>query len=104
MNFKLPDITGGTDLIEHLAELGNCKQVGRESGWPVFVGLDHTDIRSYQKNMGFSLSPWEVKTLHRMSREYARIACTAFDPKSSAPYEIEDYQDRAKRIQDEIFK
>ena len=83
--------------------MGNCKQVSRESGWPVFVGLDHLEIRAYQENMGFRLTPWEVKTLHKMSREYARVACTAFDPKTTAPYEVESTQDRLKRIQDRMF-
>jgi len=91
-------------LVEYLSELGNCKMVGRENGQPIFVGYDHLDIRAYQQNMGFELTPWEVLTLHQMSSEYARSASTAFDPKTLAPYEVETAQDRAKRIQDEIFK
>lgn len=89
--------------MEYLSELGNCKTVGRENGQPIFVGFDHLEIRAYQKNMGFELTPWEVLTLHKMSSEYARSASTAFDPKTPAPYEIENAQDRANRIQDRIF-
>ena len=104
IKYTLPDIADGADLIGHLSEIGNCKQIASDNGIPIYVGLGHVDIRAYQQNMGFELTPWEVKTLHKMSKEYALVYCTAFDPKTPAPYEIETPQDRAKRIQDEIFR
>lgn len=91
-------------MIAHLAEMGNCKLVGRENGLPVHAPLGHADVRAYQLNMGFKLTPWEVKTIIRMSTEYAKVSVAAYDPKMPEPYKIESNKDRAQRIQDKIFK
>lgn len=57
----MPDIGNAGYLLAHLWEAGPT--LGDSS-------LNSTELRNYQENMGVTLSPWECKTLKRLSIDY----------------------------------
>ena len=59
---KMPDISGGEDLFQHLLDFGGCIK-----GSDV-RGLDWVNLHSWANSIGLEFTPWELETLHRLSQ------------------------------------
>lgn len=79
---EMPHLEWGEYLIQYLFELGPTVLTGMGVG-PV----DPPHIESWQRQMGLSLSPWEVKTLLRLSNDYAGEAASSTKPDRKPPFE-----------------
>jgi len=50
------------------------------------AAIDNTELRNYQENEGIRLSPWECKTLRRLSIEYLNESFKAAKPDCPPPF------------------
>lgn len=107
--YDYPDIAGGEDLVDHLSSIGFSKQ-----GLNGLVGMDWSDIHSWQNAMGLSLTPWEMETLHKLSDVHAKVSnisknkdCPApwvlIDKPNATKYDHETDDQRNERVNREIF-
>lgn len=95
----MPFVRGGEYLLEYLFEIGPTKPAGMGG----LVGLDEIDLVAWQSNHGVRLSSWEIKTIRRLSQEYASCAMESREPKMQPPYlPSRDgiSEDQRKRISD----
>lgn len=51
--------------------------------------LTHLELRAYQDNTGIRLSPWEVRTLRRLSSEWIAQSHKAEQADCPAPYVVD---------------
>lgn len=67
------------------------------------VPLDHAALRAWQDNTGVVLTPWQTRTLRRLSGEYAGALQDAEEPDCPSPWQPEiDELDRtevSKKVQ-----
>ena len=61
----MPPVEGAGHLAEYLFELGPTMAAGMGAG-PV----THQEIRAWQLNAGIELTPWESRTIRRLSSDY----------------------------------
>jgi len=82
-------------LITYLFDAGPV-----ESGGMGPAPLSHREIEAWQHNTGIELSPWEAKTLRRLSREYLAMAQDATSPSCPPPWRPEPIYEpeRAERV------
>jgi hypothetical protein len=78
---EMPDLAWGKYLIDYLLEVGPVMAAGMGSGPITF-----TEIRSWRKELGLRLSPWEVRTLRRLSLEYNSESQLATKPDRDPPF------------------
>lgn len=57
------------------------------------------ELRDYQSNMGVSLSPWECRTLRRLSIDYLNESHRATKPDCPAPFADSSDAERLKRAE-----
>jgi hypothetical protein len=50
------------------------------------VSISDLDLLAWQVNQGVDLSPWEVRTVKTLSREYAAMLSEATDANCPAPW------------------
>lgn len=95
----MPPVYAGEHLLEYLFEIGPAKAAGMGG----MIGLDETDILAWQTNHDMRLSSWEIRTIRRLSQEYAAASADSRSPQSQPPYlPSRDgiSQDQRKRISD----
>jgi hypothetical protein len=95
---EIPPIDSGQYLLDFLYEVGPVMQgdMGMKS-------LTHEELRNWQDNIGLCLSPWEVRTLFNLSREYGVQAQRSVKSDCVPPYgPIAHRAAVAKKI-DEVF-
>ncbi|NML61837.1 hypothetical protein HHL21_12275 [Massilia sp. RP-1-19] len=80
-------------LLKHFWQVGPT--LGDES-------INNTELRNYQENEGITLSPWECKTLRRLSIEYLNESHKA--TKRDCPPPFADSTDAARLKQAEILR
>jgi hypothetical protein len=78
---EMPQLEWGEYLIQYLFEFGPTVLTGMGSG-PV----SPPHIESWQRQLGLSLSPWEVRLLLRLSGEYAGESAAASKPDRPPPF------------------
>lgn len=61
----MPELQWGQHLIDYLLEVGPVMAAGMGS-----AALTFTEIRNWREELGLQLSPWEIRTLRRLSSEY----------------------------------
>lgn len=98
---EMPPLEWGEYLIGWLFEVGPTVFTGMGAG-PV----PPPNIESWQRQSGLTLSPWEFKTLLRLSAEYSGESSLATKPDRSAPFaESSDAQRlHAARLQRNLDK
>lgn len=82
---EMPHLEWGEYLIGWLFEVGPTVFTGMGAG-PV----PPPHVESWQRQMGLSLSPWEVKTLLRLSAEYSGESALANKPDRPAPWQPDE--------------
>jgi len=88
---EMPPLEWGEYLIGYLFEFGPTVFTGMGAG-PV----PPPNIESWQRQTGLTLSPWEFKTLLRLTAEYSGESALASKPDRPAPWQPESgQQDRA---------
>lgn len=83
----MPPLEWGEYLVQYLFEFGPTAFTGMAAG-PVPPPY----IEAWERKVGISLSPWEFKTLLRMSGEYAGESAMASKRDRPAPWQPEDHQ------------
>lgn len=73
----MPDPGAAQYLLSHLWQVGPT--LGDSA-------IDNTELRNYQENEGITLSPWECKTLRRLSIEYLNESHKATKPDCPPPF------------------
>jgi len=84
---EMPPLEWGEYLVAHLFEFGPTVAAGMGSA-PVGAG----ELESWSRLTGISLSPWEARTLLRLSREYLGESHRATEQNCPAPWQPETYQ------------
>lgn len=75
--------------------LGFLFEVGPSLGGTT---LSHAEIESWQRNTGISLTFWEARTLHRLSRDYMCQAHESTARNCPAPYAETITEDQSREI------
>jgi hypothetical protein len=75
-------VLGGAYLIEILYEVGPAKPIGMGGN----VAIDEIDLAAWMSNQCVTLTPWEAKTIRRLSQEYAAMLSVASEPDTPAPW------------------
>jgi hypothetical protein len=78
----MPPVLGGAYLIEILFEVGPAKPTGMGSN----AAIDEVDLAAWMSNQGVTLTPWEAKTVRKLSREYAAMLSEAVEPNTPPPW------------------
>lgn len=65
--------------------------------------LTHCELRKWQENIGLCLSPWEVRTLFNLSREYVAQAQQSTKPECPPPYGPVAHRAAVAKKIDEVF-
>lgn len=76
----MPEVGDEIYLVTYLMEIGPVASTG--------MGVDrisHQEIESWQRQIGVSLAPWEVRLLRRLSGEYAGEAHRATEHNAPRP-------------------
>lgn len=82
---RMPPLECGDYLISHLWAVGPTMSGSMGAG-----PLTHTELESYQRNIGVELSEWEISTLRRLSNEYLSESFNAKARDCKAPWEPEE--------------
>lgn len=77
----VPIVRAAEYLVGYLFEIGPTMPGGMGD-----VSLTHGELRAWMMNVGIGLSPWESRTLRRLSRDYLVEAQRATEPSRPAPY------------------
>ena len=78
---EIPEVDRGQYILGYLYEVGPTMHSAFGEG-----PLTHTEIRDWQSNIGLALSPWEIRTLRRLSFDYLIQAQRAARPDCPPPY------------------
>lgn len=62
------------------------------------VSLSSRDLMAWQEEQGIGLSPWEARTIRRLSREYAAESHRAEAADAAAPWQPELTEDRRAKV------
>ena len=62
---EMPPVTLGNTVLSAFMEIGPTLHTGMGE-----ARLTQGEIRHYQENMGIRLTPWEVRTIRRLSNDY----------------------------------
>lgn len=81
----MPELEWGQHLIDYLLEVGPVMAAGMGSGPITF-----TELSNWQAQVGLRLSPWEVRTLRRLSAEYNSESQMATKPDREPPFASSD--------------
>lgn len=76
---------GAQYLLGYLFEIGPAVPVGMGDG-----PITHCEIAAWMANTGIRLTPWEARTLRRLSKDYVREASWATQSSQPAPWVAED--------------
>lgn len=76
---------GAQYLLGYLFEIGPAVPVGMGDG-----PITHCEIAAWMANTGIRLTPWEARTLRRLSVDYVREASRATQSSHPAPWVAED--------------
>ncbi len=89
-----PPLESGAYLLGYLYEVGPIPK-GEE--------LTHEELAHWQRNIGLSLQPWEVRTLHGLSREYLAQSHKSADINCPAPFGVIERPANLNQLIDEVF-
>lgn len=89
---EIPDETGY--LVASLFEAGPTSIAGMGDGIP----LTWADLNTYQQVLGLEFSPWELRTLRRLSSDYLRESHKAKAHDAPPPWIIEMTSDRRAKV------
>ncbi|WP_332848716.1 hypothetical protein [Massilia sp. S19_KUP03_FR1] len=78
---EMPDLAWGRHLIDYLLEVGPVMAAGMGS-----APITFTELSNWQAQLGLRLSPWEVRTLRRLSLEYNSESQLATKPDREPPF------------------
>lgn len=78
---EMPDLEWGRRLIDYLLEVGPVMATGMGS-----APITFTELSNWQAQLGLQLSPWEVRTLRRLSLEYNSESQLATKPDREPPF------------------
>lgn len=78
----MPSVACGIYLIDILFEIGPIKPAGMGGA----TAISDLDLQAWQANQSITLTPWEARTIRRLSREYAAMLVDASDANCPAPY------------------
>lgn len=73
-------------------------------GYTGEVQVTHAEIVSWQKNSHLTLSPWEAKTIRRLSGVYIKECRDALDPSCKAPWPTPEYEMAVRARYSEALK
>lgn len=82
---EMPDLAWGKYLIDYLLEVGPVMAAGMGS-----APITFTELGQWQAQLGLRLSPWEVRTLRRLSLEYNSESQLATKPDREPPFKSSD--------------
>lgn len=82
---EMPDLVWGRHLVDYLLEVGPVMAAGMGS-----APITFTELANWQAQLGLRLSPWEVRTLRRLSLEYNSESQLATKPDREAPFASSD--------------
>lgn len=93
----LPEVGPGAYLLGHLFEVGPVSTAGMGVG-PITWG----ELQAWQVQTGIELQPWEARTVHRLSRDFAAETRRAEDPAAAAPMRPLMTEDRRAAVADKL--
>lgn len=77
------------------AVLGHLLEVGPAVGGGMGLApLSFTELQAYQQAAGYELTPWEARTLRRLSQVYVAGVAEAEDPNMPPPWAAPRAHDR----------
>lgn len=82
---EMPELEWGRHLIDYLLEVGPVAATGMGS-----APITFTELSNWQAQLGLRLSPWEVRTLRRLSAEYNSESQLATTPDRDPPFASSD--------------
>ncbi len=71
-------------LLGYLFEVGPVESAGMG-----LTALSHQSLRAWQANLGIVLPPWVLRTLRRLSADYAAETQRAREADSAAPWQAQ---------------
>lgn len=80
----MPPVHDGAYLLKRFLEVGPTLHTGMGE-----CRLSHTEIRHWQENEGIRLTPWEARTIRRLSNDYMYASSLAEKPDAAAPWSEE---------------
>lgn len=78
---EMPELAWGRHLIDYLLEVGPVMAAGMGS-----APITFTELSNWQEQVGLRLTPWEVRTLRRLSLEYNSESQLATKPDRDPPF------------------
>lgn len=84
MEAQLPELQAGEHLVGYLFEAGPTSPAGMGS-----AALAWAELQAWQSQVGIELESWEVRTLRRLSGDFAAEARRAEAPDAASPLAIE---------------
>jgi hypothetical protein len=78
-------------LIEHLLDVGPTIAGGMGES-----ALSHAELRAYQQNTGVEFTPWEARTLRRLSFDYLQQSHESTKIDCPAPWVPDESMEREK--------
>ncbi len=80
MELELPELEGECYLLDVLFDVGPCLPSGMGP-----LPLGYEQLRAWQQQMGVEFTPWEARTVQRLSRAYCGELAAAANPDAAAP-------------------
>ncbi|WP_312593993.1 hypothetical protein [Comamonas terrigena] len=62
--------------------------------------LGYEQLQAWQRQMGVELTPWEARTVQRLSRAYCGELAAAADPRAAAPGSADESPEQAEERRD----
>jgi hypothetical protein len=87
---SMPPAGAAAYLLDYLFEVGPTMAAGAGE-----AELSHQEIESWARLRRIELTPWEARTLRRLSRDYLAEKHAAEDPRARAPWTSQNPEDLA---------
>lgn len=94
---EMPPLEGSEYILGYLYEIGPIMSGAMGSG-----PITHGELCAWQSNTGIRLSPWEVRTLRRLSIEYLNEQHRAGKLGCEPPWKSEDLKPEPSAVQQSL--
>ncbi|MDH1700272.1 hypothetical protein [Comamonas terrigena] len=97
MELELPELEGECYLLDVLFDVGPCMPSGMGP-----LPLGYEQLQAWQRQMGVELTPWEARTVQRLSRAYCGELAAAANPDAAAPGSADESPEHAEERRERV--